>query len=447
MRNTNSVPTSKTLHPYLSVLKAVINEPRRYARPWYMAYLLAGIVAAGMVPVLLPLLMASVSHDLTGVAYVMGAYDVGLLTSPLWGMLAEKHKQYRALFLAGFLLSTAAIAVFPLMHEMSEWIPAAFVMGVGFSGAATIASLLIVDFEPSGEWEPRIGLLQSFNGVGQVIGLLLAGIFSHGSLSIGLWIAAAILLPAWVFARIGLPASSHHRETGQAIHLSRLIHIRSLAAFPRLNFPSGIGFHFHELNISGLRHLPETLGTPFARFILSWFTMALGVAGFFTYFPLMLDHSYGINSHFSSVIYAVVAGIGIVLFVLAAKWSEHFGVGKVYKFGLWIRIAGFFLLLILFFLPGIPHFVFGATGFGLIVIAWPILSVSATNLAAQLTPVSEGAAMGLFNMAFALATVIGAFASGPLIAAFGYQAITIVAMCGLGLSIILGWNLVKKTTA
>jgi MFS family permease len=430
--------TQKISSQHLNVFQEVLSEPRRYARPWYFAYLLSGLVASGMVPILLPLMMASVSHDLSSVAYVMGAYDFGLLSSPLWGIMAERNKQYRALFFTGFLLSALAIGAFPFIRSISEWMPLAFAMGVGFSGASTVSSLLIVDFEPSNEWEPRIGLLQSFNGIGQVIGLLLAGIFSHGSLSVGLWIAAIILIPALILARVGLPAGSHPHETNFVAHFHHLLHIRSLAAFPHINFPSGIGFHFHDLNMSGLRHLSATFGTRFARFLLSWFLMALGVAGFFTYFPLMLNHSYGINSHFSSVIYAVVAGIGIVLFVLAAKWSEHFGVGKVYKFGLWIRITGFFLLFILFFLPGIPHFVFGAIGFGLIVIAWPILSVSATNLAAQLTPISEGAAMGLFNMAFALATVIGAFASGPLIAAFGYQAITIVAMCGLGLSIILG---------
>lgn len=446
MSDSKSTAGQTSSHKYLVVFEAVLSEPGRYARLWYVAYLLSGVVAAGMIPVLLPMLIESVSHNLSEVAYVMGAYDVGLLTSPLWGMLAERKKQYRLLFFIGFLLSTAAIAVFPVIQVMEAWLPAAFVMGMGFSGAATIASLLIVDFEPAKEWEPRIGLLQSFNGIGQVIGLLLAGVFSHGSLSIGLWIAAGILLPTLILARMGLPAGSHHPEAVPAIHLSHLLHIRSVAAFPRLNFPSGVGFHFHSLNMSGLSHISATLGTPFARFILSWFLMALGVAGFFTFFPLMLAHSYGINSHVSSVLYAIVAGIGIILFILAARWSVHFGVGRVYKFGLWVRIFGFVLLLIAFFMPEIIRFIFAALGFALIVGAWPILSVSGTNLAAQLTPVSEGAAMGLFNLSFALATVIGAFASGPLIAALGYQSITVVAMSGIGLSIIFGWNLVPEIT-
>ncbi|MGH2644214.1 MAG: MFS transporter, partial [Chitinophagaceae bacterium] len=181
-----------TQHHLLRVLKQVFAEPKRYSRPWYFAYLLLGIVTGGMIPVLLPLMMMAASHNLSTVAYVMGVYDLGLLTSPLWGVWSERRKLYRTLFLTGFLLALISVALLPFLHSMAGWMPLAFVLGAGSSGAATISSLLIVDFEPSNEWEPRIGLLQSFNGAGQVIGLLLAGIFSKGSLSGSLWLAAIL---------------------------------------------------------------------------------------------------------------------------------------------------------------------------------------------------------------------------------------------------------------
>lgn len=442
MNDAPVTPPQTAQHRPLRILRQVLAEPRRYTRPWYFAYLLLGIVTAGMVPVLLPLMMMAVSHKLASVAYVMGVYDLGLLTSPLWGVLAERRKLYRTLFFAGFLLSIVAVAVFPFMRSLSGWMIAAFVLGAGSSGAATIASLLIVDFEPSNEWEPRIGLLQSFNGAGQVVGLLLAGAFSHGSFPAGLWLAAILLLPALVFGRMGLPAASRSRDLrAEGTHPHRLLDMRALAAFPHINLPSGIGFHFHALNMSGLRRLPASVGTSFGRFLLSWFMLALGVAGFFTYFPLMLAQSYGLNSHFSSLIYALVAAVGIALFVLASRWSARLGSGRVYQFGLWLRLIGFALLILPLIVPLGHRFAFAAVGFGLIVIAWPILSVSGTDLAARLAPFSEGAAMGLFNAALALATVIGAFASGPLMAAFGYRSIAVMALVGIGLSIVLGWKL------
>lgn len=429
-------------HLPLRVLQQVLAEPRRYTRPWYLAYLLLGIVTAGMVPVLLPLMMMAVSHELSAVAYVMGVYDLGLLTSILWGLLAERRHWYRSLFFGGFLLAAVAVAVFPLMRALTGWMAAAFVLGAGSSGAATVASLLIVDFEPSREWEPRIGLLQSFNGIGQVVGLLLAGIFSRSSFSTGLWVAALLLVPALVFARLGLPAATRRRHVRAAgEHPHHLLDVRALALFPHVNLPSGVGFHFHLLSLHGLRGLPRALGTPFGRFLLSWFMLALGVAAFFTYFPVMLADSYGMSSHYSSLIYAVMAAVGIALFILAGRWSAHLGSQRVYQFGLWVRLIGFALLLLPLVVPLRQRFAFAAAGFALIVIAWPVLSVAGTDLAARLAPFSEGAAMGLFNSALSFATVIGAFASGPLVARFGYGAVAEMALVGIGLSLLLGLGL------
>ncbi|HEX5464292.1 MAG TPA: MFS transporter [Burkholderiales bacterium] len=441
-------PPQTAQHRPLRILAQVLAAPERYTRPWYFAYLLLGIVTAGMVPVLLPLMMMGVSHELSSVAYVMGVYDLGLLTSPLWGVLAERRKLYRSLFMIAFVFSIVAIAAFPFMHSLTGWMLAALVLGAGSSGAATVASLLIVDFEPSKEWEPRIGLLQSFNGGGQVVGLLLAGAFSHGAFSAGLWLAAILLLPALVFARMGLPpASRAHQVRSAETHPHRLLDMRALAAFPHINLPAGIEFHFHALNMSGLRRLPAAAGGPFGRFLLSWFMLALGVAGFFTYFPLMLAHSYGLNSHFSSVIYAGVAAVGIGLFVLASRWSARLGSGRVYQFGLWLRLVGFALLMLPLVVPLGHRFAFAAVGFGVIVFAWPILSVSGTDLAARLAPFSEGAAMGLFNAALALATMIGAFVSGSLMASFGYRSIAVMGLLGIGLAIVLGWRLMPHTDA
>ncbi len=426
-------------HNPLRVWRQAFAAPRRYVRPWYGAYLLLGVVTSGMVPVLLPLMMVAISHQLSSVAYVMGVYDLGLLTSPLWGILAERLKLYRFLFFFAFAIAALAIAVFPLMNGMLGWMAAAFVLGAGSSGAGTVASLFVVDFEPRGEWEPRIGLLQSFNGAGQVLGLLLAGIFSHGQFDAGLWLAAILIVPALAFGGIGLPVKRVPRAPGE--HPHRLIDVRALAAFPHIDLPSGIGFHFHHFNLHGLAHLFEAFDTSFGRFLLSWFLLALGVAGFFTYFPLMLEHGYGLNTHASSLLYAVSAAVDIILFVLASHWAAHFGSGRVYQVGLWMRLVGFALLVLPYLLPVEPRWAFGAIGFILIVLAWPLLSVAGTGLAARLAPFSEGAAMGLFNAALALATVIGAFASGPLIAALGFGTIGWTGIAGIIVAIAIGTRL------
>lgn len=440
--------TDAALHPgtnRLRILRQVLAAPDQYIRTWYLAYLLLGLITAGILPVLLPLMMVSLSHTLSTVAYVMGSYNLGLLTSPLWGLLAERYKLYHPLFFIGFLLVGIATAIMPWLSGLSAWLPVAFAIGAGSAGAATVASLFIVDFTPANEWEPRIGYLQSFNGAGQVLGLLLAGAFAHGMFSTGLWVGAALMIPALLLGRIGLPAVHTAAKTDpQRAHIHRHLDMRALAAFPHLNFLSGVGYHFHALNLHGLREIPRALGTPFGRFILSWFMLALGVAAFFTYFPLMLAKDYAINANLSAIIYAVTAAAGIALFILASRWSERYGSARVYQLGLWLRLAGFALLLIPFIAPAGPGFALGSIGFILIVITWPLLSVAGTGLAAHLAPFSEGAAMGLFNAALAAATVIGTFASGPLVHHFGFAVIPVMALIGIVCAIVLGLGLAPR---
>lgn len=420
------------------VLRLLALSPRQYVRPWYVAYFLLGAVTAGMIPILLPLMMQDIAHRLSTVAYVMGAYDLGLLTSPIWAVLAEKFQSYERLFFVSFVLVGLGTGAMPWLKNIFGWLPIALVIGSGSSGAATLASLLIVNFSPRTEWEPRIGMLQGFNGAGQVIGLFLAGIFSKGNFALGLSIASLLMVPALLFGGWGLPINGRSR-TRERKPLERWrLDVRALAIFPRLNFPSGITYHLQNLNRRGLQQARSALGTPFGQFIFSWFLLGLGVSGFFTYFPLMLSSAYKLGPHWVSLTYAATAGAGIVLYILAGRWAVRVGSGQIYRWALMLRFIGFLCLLLgLIFNGGVQLFS-GSIGFVLVVLAWPLLSVSGTELAARLSPFSQGAAIGIFNAAFALATVIGTFSSGPIVRYIGYQAINEIALAAIALSILFG---------
>jgi len=393
---------------------SILIAPRRYIRPWYLAYLLLGTVTAGLLPVLLPVSVEALSHRLSTVAYVMGAYNFGLITSPLWGVLAERIKAYRTLFLGSFLLTGAGIVGILLFRELPGWLVSAFALGAGSGGAATMATLFIVDFTVRAEWEARIAWLQSFNASGQVVGLILAAAFSGGDTAVALWICVAILLLAIMVGGVGLPLSKSVRPaTAAAQHAHR------------------------HLNIRGL---PQAVGTPFGRFLLSWFVLALAVAAFFSYFPLMLSESYQIAARATAMIYAATSAVGIVLYLLTSHLTARYGPGRVYGSGLALRMVGFALLLAPFLISMEGRSLFGAAGFSLIVIAWPLLSVSGTDLGARLTPFSEGAAVGLLNAALALATAVGIVLSGPLVDRWGYKTIPVTALAGLAAALFLGIN-------
>lgn len=414
----------------LRVLRRAFAEPARYVRPWYVAYLLLGVTTLGILPVLMPLMMVADSEHLAVVALVIGGYNIGLLTSPIWGMAAERWHAYRSIFFGGFALCALATAAFPLLRSLDTWLPTAFLIGTGAAGASTVAPLLIVDFVPPSDWEPRIGFLQSFSAIGQVIGLFLASIFSHGLYAIGLWVAAALMVPALLMSGQGLPIAERRHIPGE-LDLRHRLDARAMAVFPHTAHLVGILRHAHRLNVAGLRNLPRILGTPFAWFLLSWFSLCFGVAGFFTYFPLMLAKADGISPDLTASIYGFASGGGILLFILASRWTERYGSLRVYQAGLIFRMAGFILLFVPFVISLGTNATIAGAAFAIIVLTWPILSVSGTGLTARLTPFSQGAAMGLFNAALAGATVIGTLISGPMVEKFGYAVIPLLALAGL----------------
>ena len=425
----------------LALAIRIITAPRRFIRPWYLAYLLLGIVTSGMLPVLLPPMVAALSHKLSTVAYVMGAYNFGLLSSPVWGILAERTKAYRDLFLGSFLVTAMGVLGLLLLRELPAWLVSAFALGAGSGGAATLATFFIVDFAAQAEWEARIGWLQCFNATGQVAGLMLAAAFSAGAGAVALWVCVAILLLAMAVGGVGLPVSSPAHPSGTAgKHVHLHINVRVLAIFPRVSVAADVLHHFYQLIVPGLRGLPRVVGTPFGRFLLSWFVLALAVAAFFSYFPLMLSESYGIGTRTTALLYAAVTAVGLALYLLAGHLADRYGAGRIYSSGLALRIIGFGLLLAPFLFSIKGRSLFGALGFSLIVVAWPLLSVSGTDLGARLTPFSEGAAVGLLNAALALATAVGIVFSGPLVAHWGYQTIPATALVGLAASLLLAMS-------
>lgn len=404
-------------------------SPSRIA-PWYAAYLILGLLTSGMLPFLLPLVIVDVSHQLGTVAYVTGAYNLGLLPAPLIGRLAECAHLHRPLFFGAFVVLALAFAAFPHVSGVGPWFVLALVIGVATGAAATVATLFVVDFSPRAEWEPRIGWLQSFNGAGQLVGLLLAGAFARGGFGIGFTLAGGLALVAIVVGHLGLPQDGAHRVRDQT--LGHVALLPMLAPTQVGTIFAGLLHHSHHLQWAGLQAMRGALRAPFARVLIAWACYNFGVAAFFAYYPLMMRRSYGVAPEVTAIVYATAAGVGVFLFLLASRLTTRYGGRVVFQAGIAVRLLGFSLLELPFVVT--PPFVavIALTGFVLVMLSWPAISVSGTSLAARLTPIGEGAAIGLLSAIGALATVLGTFAGGPLVRAFGYGTTPLIALAGLG---------------
>jgi len=405
----------------------------QYLAPWYLAYLILGLINSGILPFLLPLAVARNGHDLDSIGYVVGAYNAGQLPAPLFGLLAERRWLFRPVFFGGFLVLAVGLAAIPAISALGLWVPLVVLCGLGVGAIATVAPLFVVDFAPKSEWNPRIGWLQSCNGAGQLIGLLLAGLIARGALACGFWLAAALSALAIVVGRIGLPADGRRRS----IRLPRLDWGALMAGFQAGPPAGGLLQHSHHLQGAAWRRLLKPLGGGFGRFMLAWVAVNFGVAPFFAYYPLLMQANYGITPAATAFCYALAAAIGIAIFVLTGRFAQQYGARCAFRIGLAVRLAGFGILLVLTPMPPSRAPAAAALGFLLVMLAWPVLSVSATGLAASLTPFGEGAAMGFLAAGGAIATVLGSFLAGPLVMALGYQVIPLFAVAALSGAVLL----------
>lgn len=408
-------------------------SPLRYLSPWYFAYLILGLVNAGLVPFLVPLALAKAGHGLQTVAYVMGAYYAGLLPAPLLGLLAERQRLFRPVFFTGLALLALDLAILPAASRLVGWMLLLGSAGFGVGAVSTLAPLFVVDFSPKPEWETRLGWLQGFNGSGQFVGLLIAGLLAQEPFAYGFWVAAAFIVIALVIGHIGLPSDGR----SGAVPPPRIAWGKLLGGIHSGPWLGGLLRHSHHIQGAAIHQLPAPLGGRFVRLLLAWAAFNFGTAAFFAYYPLLMKASYGVSPTVTAFAYAAAAGVGVVLFLLSGPASRHFGSRLVFQIGLALRLAGFVVLSVLSFAPVPAKADAAIAGFAMIMLAWPILSVSGTGLAAQLTPVGEGAAMGLLAASNGAATMIGTFLGGPVVKAIGYDGAPLIALAGLGCSLLL----------
>jgi DHA1 family tetracycline resistance protein-like MFS transporter len=409
---------------------------RRWAETWYLAYALLGAAVAGLVPIVLP--MATQRRSGTAdVGLVMAAFSLGGLSAPLWGKLADRFRLHRLLLASGLLVAGLGLAAFPLARGALGFTGLALVSSVGVAAAATVANLFVVEAHPRSEWDERIGVLQAFYGGGQVAGLLLAGVLTGTDMRVALpltgALAAAGAVPGWLATRTpAVPSESR----------PALLHPVRHGEWA----PSAPQRLYHHADLESLRLAGTALASPFGVFLTLWFLSFGGAAACFALYPVWMRQSFGVPPSVSSLAFAVAAGLGLLLYSPAGSWSERFGPALVLRSALASRLLAFLLLLGLALLPG-QGVLRGAAALGafaVVVLAWSPLSVVGTALAARLSPVGEGASLGLFNSATAVAGVAGAAAGGLVAGAWGLGGLAALSAAGVASGILLTFAASEK---
>ncbi len=288
---------------------------RHWIEPWYLVYALLGAVAAGLIPVLLPLI-ASQDGSAAQVGLVVAAVSLGGLTAPAWGSLADRYRLHRWLLVGGLLVITASLVGIALTASPAVRFIFALLEGAGAAGASTVANLFVVEAHPRQEWDERIGWLQTFYGVGQVAGLLLAGFLVQPGLQVAVMVTAALsgaaALLGWLTAHTPPPPTD-----AKPVLLHPATHGEWTSSSPQRMF--------HHLDLKAWKKLGEYLVSPFGLFLLVWVLTFAGPAAVFSQFPVLMKNEFGVNPGISSTAFAIAAGIGLVLYSPAGTWSRQIG--------------------------------------------------------------------------------------------------------------------------
>ncbi len=404
----------------------------KWIESWYISYALLGAAAAGILPILLPIVVAE-SSLASQVGLVMAAFSFGGLTAPLWGKLADERRLHKALLAGGLALTALASAAFPFFAAPAFRAALALLQGIGIAAASTTANLFVVEAHPRSQWDARIGWLQTFYGGGQVIGLLVAGLVAQTGAVYGLLLAAGLAAVAILPGLLGAP-----RLPSQAVvRRPALTHAARHAEWPT-GSPQRM---YHHPTPRALRLLGSSGGASFGLFLLGWFLSFGGSSAFFSLYPIVMRQSYGVGPAASSVGFAVSAALGLLLYAPAGQWSTRRKPIGVLRGGLAVRVAAYALLSVLAVWSGVARSWPALGSFLVVVLAWSVLSVASTALVAQMFSrrQSEGEGLGLFNAVTALAGVVGCAGGGWAAGAWGYGAIPFVALGGsaAGLAVLL----------
>jgi DHA1 family tetracycline resistance protein-like MFS transporter len=400
---------------------------RAWIEPWFLSYAFLGASVAGLAPILLPLSVGK-SGSVADIGLVVGAFNLGGLSAPLWGTLADRKGLHRLLLISGLLGAAITLAVFPFTTSLAARIALALAQGVGAASAATVANLFIIEVHPKPEWDERIGWLQTFYGGGQVLGLLLAGFVGGTDLKLGFLIAAGITAAACI----------------PALYLKGKVRTASFARPALTHPPRHSGFSagspqsfYHQFSFKAFKHLFRSFASPLGIFLFAWLISFAGAAAFFSLYPILMKQVYGVEPSLSSVGFAIAAAAGMLLYAPAGTWSRKYGPMRVLRAALVVRVVAFVVLLIV----GVVNFEaagpIALVSFVLVVVAWSLMSVSGTEITAQFSEANEGEGLGLFNASTAIAGVIGAVIGGWSAGMWGYNMVAVLGIVGVSGALFL----------
>jgi len=411
----------------------VAGRRRGPVEPWYGAYALLGLAAAGIVPVALPVLVVARSEGTTGAGVVIAALTAGQLSASLWGRLADRGRLHRSALIGGLAVGAVALAGLAVAPTTALAALAAVVLGVALAAPATAASLLVVERHPPGAWDGRLGAVHAAYGAGQVAGLAVAAALG-GTPQTALVVAAAAVLAGAV---VGLGAP---RRVGARAAVGGRRRRAWLPAPPRSEGEwarADPGRHMPHLRRSRARPRSSARAAE-RRHLASWGLAFAGGGGFFALYPVLLRAAFGLSTTAAATAFAAAAAVAVVAEGPVARFLGRSGplraVGAL-RAALALKALALGGLAVAAAVGGVPSALVLVLS-GVVVVAWALQGGAAAVVVAAIGD-AGGRGPGTANVVAALGGVAGALGAGVLGDTAGPVGVLAAAAAALALAALL----------
>lgn len=398
---------------------------------WLYAWAL-GAVAFGTASLLVPLYVIALGGDAAALGVLAATAGIAAAVGGIGaGRLASSSTRQRQLFLLVLNGSAAVLVLLPFADNVTSVLLMNAAMWSLFAAAGPVLTVLVVTGAEEAVWNRRIAQLQTFQGYGWAMGLVLGlvwlqGVGSYMTPQIAqrtlFWTAALLAGVAGVLGGQWLP-----KPTDRAISERRVRRVMQFIGESSQQMKGATFVFFSPTRMYwATRALdPRKLREKFTPQLTIYFAAVIavftGIGIFFAPLPIFLrDTGYGPDTVFGLYL---LSSLGAALFYnRAGGMLEEVDIR-------WVHAAGLGARSILFPLIGgigailatsRPGLIAMSIGFVLVGLSWAVIAVSATTLVTRLAPSAvRSDALGLYAGINALAGAVGSMIGG-ILATQGY---------------------------
>lgn len=387
---------------------------------WFTAHFVFGIVYLGMVPILVPTYIISITNSAAEAGVVMAIIGLGALAAPVIGGFADKYLAHRIAQLGGLVALSLGALIFAFAKEDLVFAIAAIAVGIGVATLMMINPSLIVG--AGFEQDTESSKLTRLNQVA-ILGQLTGGLLIAGLTQAGLSFQARFLVVAVVpFVGFFIVAATNKTAT-ERLRRAAPVDKEETAGEAKLT-------------------LGKILLTTFGLFLLAMAINGLSQSVLESQYPNYMQRVFNISPALSATALSATAVVNLLVLGLAGSWMARKGPNPVFMTSLLMRLAAAAILIVLALVGNVPAILPLAMYVVLLVgIAW--VDLAGPALAGRLSIAGIGATQGLLMGSLALGAFFGALLGGWLAETVGFQILPWITAIGVMIAIAFGYLAIR----